>query len=53
MEFITIINILILIANVGVLGLGLKIYTELIKDRKIEARKIKDLIEFEMAEGGP
>lgn len=38
MEY-TIANILILLVNVGVLGLTLKLYTEYFKDRSIAGRK--------------
>lgn len=35
---LTMINVLILIANLGVLALTLKLYTEYFKDRKISDR---------------
>jgi hypothetical protein len=39
---VVIVNLLILLANVAVLGLSLKLYTEYFKDWKIERRKKND-----------
>ena len=38
----TIINLLILLANITILGLNLKLYTEYFKDRSIAKRKVLD-----------
>lgn len=34
----TLVNVLILLANIAVLGLNLKLYTECLKDRKMDSR---------------
>jgi len=33
-----IVNLLILLANLGILGIAVKVYTEILKDRKFDSR---------------
>lgn len=42
MDLTIIANVLVLLANLGVLGLSLKLYTEGMKDRNMSARTQKD-----------
>lgn len=34
-------NLLVLLANIGVLGLTVKLYTEILKDRKFDVREVR------------